>query len=69
MLATSASGFDWAESDLIGGDMDDISEALNDVSVAVGSKSNSDELLGVVDDTVSVVLIPTWFTLLLLFDG
>jgi hypothetical protein len=25
--------------------------------------------LGVVDDTVSVVLIPTWFTLLLLFDG
>jgi hypothetical protein len=56
MLATSASGFDWAESDLIGGDMDDISEALNDVSVAIGSKSNSDELLGVVDDTVSVAL-------------
>ena len=66
MLATSTSELDWAESDLIGGEIEDTSDALNDVSVAVGSKSNNDELFGVVEDTVSVFLLLVW---LLLFDG
>ena len=69
MFATSMSGLDWAESDLIEGDIDDTSDALKDESVTVGSKSNNDELLGVVEDTVSEFLLLVWSVLLLLFDG
>ena len=67
MLATSASVLDWAESDLIGGDIDDISDVLNDESAAAMSNplSYKQELFGVVDETVSEVLL----VLLLLLDG
>ena len=49
--------------------MDESSDVLNDVSVADGSKSNNEVLLGVVEETVSAFLISVWLFLPLLFDG
>ena len=69
MLAIS-SGLDWAESDLTGGEIEEISEdALNEESVAVGSKSNNDNPFGVVEVTVSDVLLSFLPDLFLLFEG
>ena len=70
IFAISASGFDWAESDRTGGEIEEISDdALNEESVAVGSKSNIEEPLGVVDVTESLVLLSFLPVLFLLFDG
>ena len=70
MLAISASGFDWAESDRTGGEIEEISEdALNEESVAVGSKSNKDDPLGVVEVTESLALLSFFPVLFLLFEG
>ena len=49
--------------------MDESSDVLNDVSVADGSKSNSEVLFGVVEETVSAFLMSAWLFLPLLFDG